>query len=321
MLLGAVGQLQFEVVQHRLKAEYDADVRLEGCQYTGARWITADTPAELRAFTDAYPQRMALRRGRRAGLPVHLALRRAAGAGALPEDPFPSAARARGPGAADGRLMQPLTHGRSPARRELVGVLTDIDDTLTTEGAITPDALQALAALQAAGLHVRRHHRPAGGLERAVRRRRGRSMRSSPRTARSRWCARAGGGLRKRLRSRTQPTRARNFARMQQVAAAHRARGARRALAHDSAGRETDIAIDHSEFAHLTHEQIAQVVALMQREGHARHRQLDPRQRLVRRPQQADAARAGSCASCCGRDLDARDARAGSTSATRPTTR
>jgi peptide chain release factor 3 len=59
MLLGAVGQLQFEVVQHRLKTEYDADVRLEGCQYTGARWITADTPAELRAFTDAYPARMA----------------------------------------------------------------------------------------------------------------------------------------------------------------------------------------------------------------------------------------------------------------------
>ena len=59
MLLGAVGQLQFEVVQHRLKAEYDADVRLEGCQYTGARWITADTPADLRAFTDAYPLRLA----------------------------------------------------------------------------------------------------------------------------------------------------------------------------------------------------------------------------------------------------------------------
>jgi len=59
MLLGAVGQLQFEVVQHRLKGEYDADVRLEGCQYTGARWITADTPAELKAFVDAYPTRMA----------------------------------------------------------------------------------------------------------------------------------------------------------------------------------------------------------------------------------------------------------------------
>ena len=35
MLLGAVGQLQFEVVQHRLKTEYDCDVRLEGCPYTG----------------------------------------------------------------------------------------------------------------------------------------------------------------------------------------------------------------------------------------------------------------------------------------------
>ena len=59
MLLGAVGQLQFEVVQHRLKTEYDCEVRLEGCQYTGARWITADTPAELREFENAYPMRMA----------------------------------------------------------------------------------------------------------------------------------------------------------------------------------------------------------------------------------------------------------------------
>ncbi|SEN14546.1 peptide chain release factor 3 [Brachymonas denitrificans] len=59
MLLGAVGQLQFEVVQHRLKTEYDCEVRLEGCQYTGARWITADTPAELREFENAYPLRLA----------------------------------------------------------------------------------------------------------------------------------------------------------------------------------------------------------------------------------------------------------------------
>ncbi len=60
MLLGAIGQLQFEVVQHRLKGEYDCDVRLEGCQYTGARWITADTPQELKEFVNAYPVRMAL---------------------------------------------------------------------------------------------------------------------------------------------------------------------------------------------------------------------------------------------------------------------
>ena len=60
MLLGAVGQLQFEVVQHRLKTEYDCDVRLEGCQYTSARWITADNAQDLREFTTTYPQRLAL---------------------------------------------------------------------------------------------------------------------------------------------------------------------------------------------------------------------------------------------------------------------
>jgi peptide chain release factor 3 len=60
MLLGAVGQLQFEVVQHRLKTEYDCDVRLEGCQYTSARWITADNAQDLREFTNTYPQRLAL---------------------------------------------------------------------------------------------------------------------------------------------------------------------------------------------------------------------------------------------------------------------
>ena len=59
MLLGAVGQLQFEVVQHRLKTEYDCDVRLEGCPYTGARWISAATPELLRQFEAAYPMRMA----------------------------------------------------------------------------------------------------------------------------------------------------------------------------------------------------------------------------------------------------------------------
>lgn len=60
MLLGAIGQLQFEVVAHRLKSEYDADIRLESSQYTGARWITADSAQELKEFVNAYPQRMAL---------------------------------------------------------------------------------------------------------------------------------------------------------------------------------------------------------------------------------------------------------------------
>ena len=50
--------------------------------------------------------------------------------------------------------MQPLALWPGPTRQHIFGVLTDIDDTLTTDGAITPDALAALADLKAAGLHV-----------------------------------------------------------------------------------------------------------------------------------------------------------------------
>jgi len=40
VVLGAVGQLQLEVVKHRLKAEYDVEVRLEGIACSSARWIS-----------------------------------------------------------------------------------------------------------------------------------------------------------------------------------------------------------------------------------------------------------------------------------------
>ena len=50
--------------------------------------------------------------------------------------------------------MKPLSDWSVEQRRNIIGVFTDIDDTLTTQGSITPDALQALADLKAAGLHV-----------------------------------------------------------------------------------------------------------------------------------------------------------------------
>jgi peptide chain release factor 3 len=59
-LLGAVGQLQFEVVQHRLKSEYGVDVRLGAANFSGARWITAKDPNELRRFVDTNPTKVAL---------------------------------------------------------------------------------------------------------------------------------------------------------------------------------------------------------------------------------------------------------------------
>lgn len=40
-VLGAVGALQFEVLQHRLKAEYAVDVRIEKASFTLARWAVA----------------------------------------------------------------------------------------------------------------------------------------------------------------------------------------------------------------------------------------------------------------------------------------
>jgi peptide chain release factor 3 len=60
MLLGAVGQLQFEVVQHRLKTEYGVDVRLSPANFAGARWVSCDDEVELRRFMNANGSRLAL---------------------------------------------------------------------------------------------------------------------------------------------------------------------------------------------------------------------------------------------------------------------
>src|SRR5690606_39003443 len=53
LLLGAVGQLQFEVVAHRLKTEYGVEARLMPSRYSLARWITCPDPKALKKFMDA----------------------------------------------------------------------------------------------------------------------------------------------------------------------------------------------------------------------------------------------------------------------------
>jgi peptide chain release factor 3 len=45
-LLGAVGPLQFEVVQYRLNAEYGAESRLESAPWDFMRWLSPDAPLE-----------------------------------------------------------------------------------------------------------------------------------------------------------------------------------------------------------------------------------------------------------------------------------
>lgn len=147
----------------------------------------------------------------------------------------------------------------------LSGVFTDIDDTLTTDGAITPEALQALADLKAAGLHVVPiTGRPVGWSEPFAR-----SWPVDAIVAENGAVALVhedGQPLRK-LYQQDAATRATHLARMQQVLARieREVPGAQRSQ--DSDGRETDIAIDHSEFTHLPQASIDAVVHLMQSEG------------------------------------------------------
>ncbi|MBV6272694.1 peptide chain release factor 3 [Alcaligenaceae bacterium CGII-47] len=53
LLLGAVGQLQFEVVAHRLKTEYGAEARLMPSRYHMARWVTAEDPKAMKKFLES----------------------------------------------------------------------------------------------------------------------------------------------------------------------------------------------------------------------------------------------------------------------------
>jgi peptide chain release factor 3 len=55
VILGAVGQLQLEVVKYRLKVEYEVDVRLEPIGYQFARWVSRNDgkPVDIGELTRA----------------------------------------------------------------------------------------------------------------------------------------------------------------------------------------------------------------------------------------------------------------------------
>ena len=171
--------------------------------------------------------------------------------------------------------MLPLNTWSLQARNRITGFFTDIDDTLTTDGVITSDALGALGKLKAQGLSVIAiTGRPAGWSEPFAA--------SWPVDA---IVAENGAVLiqnsdkndlqpdnyrcEQLLKSYQQSDvlRDRNYARMQQISQRILRDVPATLLAQDSAGRETDMAIDHSEFTHLPPEKIAQVVAIMQAEG------------------------------------------------------
>ena len=156
-----------------------------------------------------------------------------------------------------------------PASRlaRLRGICTDVDDTLTRDGAIEPAALQALQALHAAGLPVM-----------AVT---GRPMGWSRPFAQS-WpllaiVAENGAVALKRDPAATDglrveylqdaATRARNTERLQAMARSILGQLPHARLARDSAGRITDIAVDHAEHTHLSAADVERVVGLMRTAG------------------------------------------------------
>ena len=60
LILGAVGVLQFEVVKHRLKAEYNVDCNFEHVNVKTARWVECDNEKELNKFKDRHSTNLAL---------------------------------------------------------------------------------------------------------------------------------------------------------------------------------------------------------------------------------------------------------------------
>ncbi len=53
VILGAVGALQFEVFEYRLKNEYNSEIRMEPLNFSVARWVKTDDPNSLKDFENS----------------------------------------------------------------------------------------------------------------------------------------------------------------------------------------------------------------------------------------------------------------------------
>ncbi len=161
--------------------------------------------------------------------------------------------------------------------RNVFGVMTDIDDTITRDGQLDPAARVAMRALMDAGVPLMAiTGRPMGwsrdfmlqGIDawpvNTI-------VAENGAVALLREFDRSGAGNADDAVTvefaQDEPTRQANTVRLQATLARieREVSGAQRAR--DSAGRVTDIAIDHSEFTRLPAAAIAQVVALMREEG------------------------------------------------------
>lgn len=174
--------------------------------------------------------------------------------------------------------MKPLADWPVEQRRNIIGVFTDIDDTLTTHGEITSDALQALANLKAAGLHVIPiTGRPVGWSEKfaqtwpvdaivvengAV------ALKVAHKNdKKSNQATNSLNSLLLKLYHQDTQTRSNNQTKMQEIAKLVTSQISGVEVSRDGAGRETDLAFDYNEFAKLSPATVQQVVALLQSQG------------------------------------------------------
>jgi HAD superfamily hydrolase (TIGR01484 family) len=161
---------------------------------------------------------------------------------------------------------QPWADAPPDALAHVAGVFTDIDDTLTRDGAIETAALHALHGLRAAGIPlVAITGRPLGWSAPFAQ-----AWPVAAIVAENGAVALLREGDRDRVvteYAQDESTRLRNAARLAAVAARVLREVPGATLARDSAGRVTDIAFDHAEFARLDAAAIERVVALMREEG------------------------------------------------------
>jgi HAD superfamily hydrolase (TIGR01484 family) len=163
--------------------------------------------------------------------------------------------------------MRPLATMPGATRRALRGVLTDIDDTLTTHGRLTPGAYAALARLQRAGLLVIPiTGRPAGWCDHIARMWPVDAVVGENGAFYMRHDA-ARRGLVKRFLV-DERERAANRARLAGIAGRILAAVPGTALASDQHYREADLAIDFCEdVPPLPRADVDRVVAMMEAEG------------------------------------------------------
>jgi HAD superfamily hydrolase (TIGR01484 family) len=161
--------------------------------------------------------------------------------------------------------LQPLDALDAAACRRLVGIVTDIDDTVTWDGRIVPEAFDALARARESGLRVVPvTGRPAGWVDHLAR--------MWPVDAvvgenGGLWF-RMGEGRMIRSFAQSEATRASNRARLASVAARILAEVPGTALASDQPYRELDVAIDFTEdVPPLDDAAIDRIVALFHEAG------------------------------------------------------